>query len=75
MSRVVPASDHVARGAGLWRDDGALAADELIQKCGLADVGAADDGDVDIGAILGCFAFGKIGCERIEKLVDAETVL
>ncbi len=25
--------------------------------------------------ILGCFALGKIGGERIEKLVDAETVL
>jgi len=65
---------HVARGASLRGDDGAFAADELVEECGLANVGTADNSDIDVSAILGRLALGEIGSERIEELVDAETV-
>jgi len=38
-------ADPVARGAGDIRGDDSLLGEELIGKCGFADVGGADDGD------------------------------
>ncbi len=38
--------DRVARCSGNWRDDGAASPGKRVQQRGLADVGAADDGDL-----------------------------
>ena len=44
------AVEAVAGDAGLVADDGAARTDEPVKERGLADVGAADDGDSDGGA-------------------------
>ena len=38
-------ADAVARDAGLVVDDGDAPSDDAVEQRGLADVGAADDGD------------------------------
>ncbi len=44
--------DGVARGAGDVRNDGAVGAGQGVQQGGLADVGAADDGDLGLARLI-----------------------
>ncbi len=44
--------DRIARGAGDRRDDGAAGAGQRVQQRGLADVRAADDGDLGLARLV-----------------------
>ncbi len=45
-------ADAVAGDADLFVDNADAAADEAVEECGLADVGAADDGDGSVGWVF-----------------------
>jgi len=66
----------VARGARLGRGDQAVAADEPIDQRRLADVRAADDGDLGSLEPRGAFVLGREERpdDRLDELVDALAV-
>ncbi len=68
--------DRIAGGAGDGGDDGALLAGEGVQESRFADVGAADDGDLDLRDFLGRPRIReKLSGDVVEQSIDADAVL
>ena len=68
--------ERVARGAGDFADDGAVAAGDGVEEHGLADVGAAHDGETEVGLDLG--VVGRFRCDVGDaghEVVDAYVVV
>src|SRR6185312_11734848 len=66
--------DCVTGGAGDGGDDGTLASGESVQESGFADVGAADNGNLDaFGGRLRA-GFREVCGDVIEELVEAQPV-